>query len=122
MGLGMVADVLVPIGDHRSPAVPSTASDDVHLGGQERVGGADDGADVEVVLPVLDGDVEGMSSGVEIVPDRLDRPVPIPVDHVASIAVGQQGEVEAGIVGPRERVRSDADLLIPSWWLTGPFR
>jgi hypothetical protein len=35
----------------------------VDLGGEEGVGRADDGADVEVVLPVLDGDVEAVAAG-----------------------------------------------------------
>jgi hypothetical protein len=55
----VVAHVLVAVGDHRAAAVPAPAADDVDLGGQEGVGVAHDGADVEVVLPVLDGDVEG---------------------------------------------------------------
>ena len=58
--VGVVADVLVAVGDHRPAPVPAAAADDVHLGGEEGVGGADDRADVEVVLPVLDGHVEGV--------------------------------------------------------------
>jgi hypothetical protein len=54
----MVADVLVAVGDHGAPAVPPPSSDDVHLLGEERIRGAHHRADVEVVLPVFDGDVE----------------------------------------------------------------
>ena len=62
----MVAHVLVAVGDHRAAPVPAPPPDDVHLGGEERVGGAHDRADVEVVLPVLDGDVERVAAGVEV--------------------------------------------------------
>ena len=54
----MVFDVLVAVGDHRAALVPAATADDVHGVGDERVGAAHDRADVHVVLPVLDGDVE----------------------------------------------------------------
>ena len=38
----VVADVLVAVGDHRAAAVPAAVADDVHLGGEERVGVAHD--------------------------------------------------------------------------------
>ena len=56
----VVAHVLVAVGDHRAAPVPTPPPDDVHLGGQERVRRPDHRADVEVVLPVLDRDVEGV--------------------------------------------------------------
>ena len=71
--VGVVPDVLVAVGDHRPAAVPPPPADDVHLGGQERVGVAHDRADVEVVLPVLDGDVERVPALVEVGDDRLAR-------------------------------------------------
>ena len=40
--VGVVAHVLVAVGDHRAAAVPLPVTDDVHLGGQERVRGPDD--------------------------------------------------------------------------------
>src|SRR5207248_7774422 len=77
---------------------------DVHLCGEERVGAADDRADVQVVRPVLDRDMERMPPGVEVSDDRVARPIAIAVDDVAPIALAQQLRVEAGIVRPRQRV------------------
>ena len=96
----VVAHVLVAVGDHRAAAVPAAVADDVHLGGEERVGGAHDGADVEVVLPVLDGHVEVVPAGVEVGDDRLERPVAVAVDHVAPVALGEQLRVVLLALGP----------------------
>ena len=90
----VVVDVLIPVGHHRSTAIPTSVSDDVHLGRKERVGSTDDGADVEVVLPVLDGDVETVPALVEVGDDGLDGPVPVPVNDVAPIALREQAGIE----------------------------
>ena len=95
----VVADVLVAVGDHRAAPVPAAVADDVHLGGQERVGVAHDGADVEVVLPVLDRDVERVPARVEVGDDRLAAPVAVAVDDVAGVAVGEQLGVQARVGG-----------------------
>ena len=105
----MVAFVLIPVSDHRTAAVPSPLTDDVHFGGEEGVRGTDDGSDVEVVLPVLDGNVERVTSRVEVSDDRVAPPVAIPVDDVARVTLGQQVGVVAGVVWPRLRVGPDAD-------------
>jgi hypothetical protein len=60
---------------------------DVYRCSEERVCISHDGADVEVVFPVLDGDVEAVASCVEIGNDCVDRPVPVFVEHVATIAI-----------------------------------
>ena len=107
---GVVAQVLVLLGDHRAPPVPAALADDVHLGGEERVRGAHDRADVAVVLPVLDGDVERMPAPVEVGDDRLHPPVAVAVDDVAPVAGGQELGIEPVVVGPGLRVRPDAGL------------
>src|SRR5690625_3499376 len=104
---GMVPNVLVPVGDHGPSAVPATAADDVDLLGEEGVGGAHDGADVEVVLPVLDPDVKGVPAFVEIGDDGLVPPVAVPVDDVAVVTVAQQLGIESVVVGPRALPRAD---------------
>ena len=109
----VVLDVLVALGDHGAPPVPAAPTDDVDGGGAEGVGVAHDRADVQVVAPVLDGHVERVPAGVEVGDDRVDRPVPVAVDDVAPVTVGEQVGVEARIVGPRPRVRPDADLRRP---------
>ncbi len=108
----VMAHVLVPVGDHGTALVPATPADDVHLGGQERVGVAHDRTDVHVVLPVLDRHVERMPAAIEIGHDGVVAPVAVLVDHVAPIAVREQLRIETRIVGPRLRVRADADLAL----------
>ena len=105
----MVDDVLVAVGDHGTAAVPAALADDVHLGGGEGVGGAHDRADVEVVLPVLDRDVEGVAAGVEVGDDRLEPPVAVAVDDVAAVAVLEQLGVVALVGRPLPLPRPDAD-------------
>ena len=73
----------------------------------EGVGGADDRADVEVVLPVLDGHVQRVPALVEIGDDGRHGPVAVAVDHVAGVAPREQVRVQAGVVRPRLGVRPD---------------
>ncbi len=108
----VVVHVLIPVGHHRPPPVPSALADDVDRGGQERVGVADHRADVEVVLPVLDRDVERMTAGVEIGHDGLTGPVSVSVDNVAPVPVAQQLGIEAGVVRPGVRMGPDADFAL----------
>ena len=78
--------------------------------GEERVGGADDRADVEVVLPVLDRDVEVVAPLVEIRDHRVASPVAIAVDDVAPVTLGEQLGIEARVVRPLAGPGPDADL------------
>ena len=105
--VGMVVNVQVAIGDHRPASIPPSSTQDVHPGHVERIGGAHHRTDVEVVLPVLDGDVQWPTAGVKLGDDRLDTPVPVPINDIASVAVFQQVRVESGILRPRSRSRAD---------------
>jgi len=86
--------------------------DDVNGAGEERVRVADDRADVEVVLPVLDRNVEAVAACVEVVDDRLDGPVAVAVDDVAAVAIGKEFGVQSSVVGPREGMWPDTDRYI----------
>ena len=108
----MVVDVLVAIGNHCTTPIPASFTDDVHGVRKEGVRVAYDGADVEVVLPILDHDVERMPTCVEIRNDRLAGPVPIFIGHVPPIAVCEEVAVESFVCGPRLGVWSYADLTI----------
>ena len=55
----MVEDGEVFVGAHGAAAVVFFLTDDVDGGDVEGVGGADDRADVEIVLEVFDGDFKG---------------------------------------------------------------
>ena len=103
-------DVLVAIGDHGPAAIPSPLPDDVHRSRQERIGVPNHGPDVEIVLPVLDDDVEGVAVLIEVGLDGLDGPVAVVIDDIAPVSLGQQLGIEAGVVGPRFGVGSDADF------------
>ena len=104
--------VLVAIGDHRAPTVPATLADDVEGGDIEGVGGADDRADVEVVLPVLDRDVQREASAVEVGDNRVVPPVTKAVLDVAPVTLAQQLGVEARVLGPRARPGTDAHFSL----------
>ena len=52
--------MLVAIRNHRTAAIPLPLADNVHSGCQEGVGVANHRTDVEVVLPILDRNVEGV--------------------------------------------------------------
>src|SRR3954452_23433750 len=105
----MVVLVLVAVGDHRAAPVPPAAADDVEGLGAHGVGGADDGPDVEVVTPVLHGDVEVVPPGVEVGDDRVVAPVAVCVDDVAAVTVRQQLGVPVVTDGRRPLPRTDPD-------------
>lgn len=65
---------------------------------------------IEVVTPVLHGHMETVSSCVQIGDDRLALPVPVVVDHIAPVALCQQGGVVALVLRPGQGMRPDADL------------
>lgn len=109
VNIGMVLDVLISVGDHCTTPVPASLSDDVHAVGKEGVGISHDGSNVEIVLPILDGDVESVAPIVEIGDDRFLGPIAILVDHVAGIAVRQEFGVEMRIIRPGKRMGSNTN-------------
>jgi hypothetical protein len=109
----VITQVLVAVGDHCAPAVPAPPTDDVHLAGEKRVRRTDNRADIEIVLPVFDGDVEVVSTGVLVRHDRLVPPVAVPVDDVAYVAMRHQLRVVPGILRPglRQGANTDRQLV-----------
>src|SRR5689334_15067930 len=53
--------------------------------------------------------MEGMPAPVEVGDDRRQRPVAVPVDHVAPVAVLEQLGVVARVAGPRALPGAHAD-------------
>jgi hypothetical protein len=106
----VMSDIDVAIRHHRAPTVPPAIADDVHGGSLERVRVSHYRADVHVVLPVLDGDMERPTMRFEIRHDRVVAPVAVAVDDVAPIARRQQCRIEAGVRRPWLRMRPYADL------------
>ena len=74
----------------------------MRCGRGESVGRAHHGADVAVVLPVLDGYMERMPPGVQVGLDGFHGPVPVAVDNLAAVASEQQFGVEVVAGGPRQ--------------------
>ena len=107
----MVADVLVPVGHHRAAPVPAPLADDVHLRGEKGVRISNDRADVEIMLPILDRNVEGMPAPIEVGNDGLTAPVSIAIDHVPAVAVCQKLRIEMGVARPGCRMGTHADLF-----------
>ena len=109
---GMILNVLVQLGHQRALAVPFVRANDVHAIRGERIRRAHHGTDVEIVRPVFDGDFEAVATGrVQIVANGVHSPVPVTVEHVATIAFIQQRRIVASIVVRRFRVIRA--------WLTG---
>src|SRR5699024_12125829 len=97
----VVLEMLVTVGDHSAPPVPALASDDVDRIHREGVGGADNGADVGVVLEVLDGDVQLVAAGVDVRDDGVHLPVAVGIDDVAAVTVCARFRVAVYFRGQR---------------------
>src|SRR6478736_5682437 len=106
----VVVLVLVAVGHHRSPAVPPALADHVKGSGVERVRGAHHRTDVEVVAPVLDGDVERVATGVEVRDDGIHPPVAVVVGDVAAVSVAEQVVVPLVALRPLTDPRADPHL------------
>jgi hypothetical protein len=72
LGGFVVMDVLIAVSDHGATPIPALATDDVHLLSKERIRCSDYGADIEVVLEILNRNMEGMPTFIKIGDDRLD--------------------------------------------------
>ena len=105
----MVPDVLITIGNHCPPPIPTAFANDVNFASEECVCGPHDCADVEVVLPVLNCDVERVPSCIEVGDDRRLRPVAITINNVATIAFCEQLRVPHRPIGPWLQMWSYAD-------------
>ena len=89
----MMQHMLIAVGDHGAAPVPAFASDDVDRGRCECVGSPHHGADVAVVPEVLDGHVERVAARVEVGDDGLARPIPVRINNIAPVTVGQKRRV-----------------------------
>jgi hypothetical protein len=56
--------VLITIGHHGTAPIPPSPSHNVNGVGKKRVGGAHNGTDVEIVLPIFNRDVKRVTVGV----------------------------------------------------------
>lgn len=95
-----MSNVLIAISYHRAAAIPSTFAHDVYFPSQKRVGSAHDRADVEVVLPVLNGDVKWVTPRVEVRDNGLACPVSVLVNDVTSVSHLEEFKVVSRIIGP----------------------
>jgi len=116
LGRRVVPHMLIAIGNHGASAIPAALANDVDFRSKKGVGVADNGSDVEIVLPVLDGDVEAVASLVQVGDDRFPVPIAIRVDHVSAVTVRQQFRIQTWVIGPRFRVGTNPYL---PWWVIG---
>ena len=66
-----MGDMEIFVGNHGAAAVVFAFADDVDPADIEGVGVADDGANIEIMGKILDGDLKGNAGFVEIVNDLL---------------------------------------------------
>tara|TARA_B100000073_G_scaffold104795_1_gene83999 strand:+ start:4073 stop:4525 length:453 start_codon:yes stop_codon:yes gene_type:complete len=85
----VVFQMLVTVGDHRTASVPFPVTNNVHCCCQERVGISDNCADVQIMLPVFDGDMEGMASPVQVFDNSFATPIPVLVYNVSAVPISQ---------------------------------
>jgi hypothetical protein len=93
--------MLVAVGDHRAAFIPTSTANYVDRVGKKRVGAPDNRANVQVVLPILNRDVEAMAASVEIRDDGFHRPVAILINHIARVAVRKQFRIKMIAFGQR---------------------
>ena len=105
--VAMVMHMLIAIGHHCPAPVPAALAHDVNCCGHERIGVADNGPDIEIVLPVLDRDVKRVSTRIEVVDYRVHRPVAVLVDDVSRVAVREELWVKPRVIGPRLGMGAD---------------
>jgi hypothetical protein len=105
-----MVDVLIAIGHHRPAAVPPATPHDDHLASEERISRAHDGADIHVVLPVLDRHDKVVPPRVEVGHDSCDRPISVLINDVATVTELEQLRIEPHVRRPGQRVGSDADI------------
>ena len=85
--------------------------------GEKRVRGAHHGADVRVVLKILNRNVERVAPLIQLLADRLEGPVAVGVHYVATIPLLQKLRIQPGIIRPWALPRPYAvATLIPLRW------
>ena len=55
--------------------------------------------------------MEAVAMVVEVSDDRVDRPVPVAIEHVAAVAFSQKFGVEVRLSRPGAGMRADADFV-----------
>jgi hypothetical protein len=102
----MVRNVEVAVGDHGASPVPAATADDVYATNVERVGRTHHRANVEVVFPVLDRNLQDMAPGLKIGNDGTDGPVAIAIENIAPVTLFEELGVKPWVVRPGLRIRS----------------
>ncbi len=111
----VVVDVLVAVGHHRAALVPATLPNNVDRFRSERIRSANNRANVHVVLPVLNSNMEVVPAGIKVGHDSFHAPVAVLINHIAGVAVGQQ--VRIPVLASRPRARSARPRANSVWGL-----
>lgn len=67
--------------------------------------------DIEIVLPVFDSYMEGMTATVKVRDNRLNCPVSVLVENVTTIPISQEPLIELFSRRPRQWMGTYANLL-----------
>ena len=101
-------DRQITIRHHRPAPIPTPAPDDMNAARTQGVRRPHDRPDVEIVPEILHRDLEGQAPARQILPNRLHRPIPVPVLDVPMIAEGEKLRIETRVIGKRAPPRADA--------------
>ena len=97
--------MLIQFRHQRAFAIPLMRTDDMHAFCLKCVGSAHHRSDIEIMRPVFHGNLKIMATmSVKIVFDGRNRPVTIPVKHVAAITFVKQRRIESTVIIRRLRI------------------
>ncbi|MNT65354.1 hypothetical protein D3C72_2033290 [compost metagenome] len=83
----MLLNMKIPVSHHCPSSIPVTLTYNVHRCHIKRIGIPDNGADVHVVLPVFNRDMQIDPIFIKIALYSLDRPVAIFIFNITTIAI-----------------------------------
>jgi hypothetical protein len=107
--INMMLHMLIPISDHGPTPIPPPPSHNMHGPSGKSIGRPNNGPNIVVVLKVLNSHMELMPARVKISDHGIPTPIPIGVDHVATITGSEQRGIPTITSRPLTDPGPDAD-------------
>jgi hypothetical protein len=107
--INMMLHMLIPIGNHSPTAIPPPPPNNMHSPSGKSVSRPNNSPNVVIVLKVLNSHMKLMSARIQISDNRIPTPIPISVDHIATIASSEQRGIVTITGRPFTDPRPDAD-------------